>query len=296
MTGRLVLVGTPIGNLGDISERAKSALAGADVILCEDTRRTRKLLSALEVSAPTLIRLDHNNEADLLDHVIKMLESGATGVLVSDAGMPTISDPGRATVRACAEAGIRVEVVPGPTAASAALALSGLPASRYRFEGFLARKGGDRTRQVDAIARGPETTVVYESPHRVARTVADLAAACGGERPVALARELTKLHEEVWRGSLSDAVAWLAAAPDPPRGEWVLVIGGSGTDDAGAGGRTGRPGQAEPATDDDILGAIRARMSNGADRRQAVAEVASDLGVPKRRVYNLSVTAAGRGH
>src|SRR5215469_14994120 len=149
MTGHLVLVGTPIGNLGDISVRAKAALAGAEVIVCEDTRRTRKLLSALEIPAPRLVRLDQTNETELVDRVVDIVKSGVAAVLVSDAGMPTISDPGTAVVRACAQAGIDVQVVPGPTAVSAALALSGLPASRFRFDGFLARKGRDRAAQLE---------------------------------------------------------------------------------------------------------------------------------------------------
>ncbi len=275
MTGRLVLVGTPIGNLGDISMRAKAALSGADVIFCEDTRRTRKLLSALEIPAPRLVRLDQNNEADLLDRVVGIVESGVAAVLVSDAGMPTISDPGAAVVRACAQAGIDVQVVPGPTAVSAALALSGLPASRFRFEGFLARKGRDRAGQLQSIARDPMTTVVYEAPHRVARTVADLAEACGADRPVALVREVTKLHEEVWRGCLGEAAARLLAAPHPPRGEWVLVIG-AGRAISAEGGEPYQPHRAAAtASDEDILGALRVRMSDGTDRRQAVADVAS---------------------
>ena len=295
MTGHLVLVGTPIGNLGDISVRAKAALTGADVIFCEDTRRTRKLLSALEIPAPRLVRLDQNNEADLLDRVVDTVESGVAAVLVSDAGMPTISDPGSAVVRACAQAGVDVQVVPGPTAVSAALALSGLPASRFRFEGFLARKGRDRAGQLESIARDPMTTVVYEAPHRVARTVADLAEACGADRPVALVREVTKLHEEVWRGSLGDAAARLRTAPDPPRGEWVLVIGARPPNSAGAGGPDQPHGAAASPSDEDILGALRASMSDGKDRRQAVAEIASHFRVPKRRVYNLSVGRPGPG-
>jgi 16S rRNA (cytidine1402-2'-O)-methyltransferase len=289
MTGRLVLVGTPIGNLGDISERAKSALAGADVIFCEDTRRTRRLLSALAIPAPRLVRLDQNNEADLLDRVTQTIGEGATAVLVSDAGMPTISDPGAAVVRACAQAGLTVEVVPGPTAVDAALALSGLPASKFRFEGFLARKGRDRAAQLESIARDDMTTVVYEAPHRVVRTVADLATACGPDRPVAVVRELTKLHEEVWRGSLGEGADRLRAAPEPPRGEWVLVIGGRGAAFAGPASQHDGEAKGTNVSDQDIVEAVRVRMGAGVARRQAVAEVASDLRVQKRRVYNLSI-------
>jgi 16S rRNA (cytidine1402-2'-O)-methyltransferase len=295
MTGHLVLVGTPIGNLGDISVRAKAALAGAEVILCEDTRRTRKLLSALEIPAPRLVRLDQTNETELLDRVVDMVESGVAAVLVSDAGMPTISDPGTAVVRACAQAGIDVQVVPGPTAVSAALALSGLPASRFRFEGFLARKGRDRAGQLESIGRDPMTTVVYEAPHRVARTVADLAEVCGPDRQVALVREVTKLHEEVWRGSLGEASERLRTAPDSPRGEWVLVIGGRPAKPARADDPDQPHRTSATPSDEDILGALRRRTADGMDRRQAVAEVASHFQVPKRRVYNLSVGRPGRG-
>ncbi len=284
--GRLILVGTPIGNLADISSRAVSALSVADVIFCEDTRRTRKLLSALEIPAPRLVRLDQHREHGMVDYVVNLLVSGSTGVLVSDAGMPTLSDPGHEVVRACADAGIKVEVVPGPTAVSAALALSGLSASRYRFEGFLARKGRDRATQLEAVAAERATTVIYESPHRVVRTIADLSAACGHERRVALARELTKVHEETWRGTLGDAVEWLGSTPDAPRGEWVLVV--AGLAEMGADGSADRPASAD-ASDSDIGAAILERMAAGSDRRQAVADVAAQLRVPRRRVYALAV-------
>jgi 16S rRNA (cytidine1402-2'-O)-methyltransferase len=282
----LILVGTPIGNLGDISSRAVGALSEADVIFCEDTRRTRKLLSALQIPAPRLVRLDQHSEHAMVEYVVGILGSGSTGALVSDAGMPTISDPGHEVVRACADAGIKVEVVPGPTAVSAALALSGLSASRYRFEGFLARKGRDRAAQLQSVASERMTTVVYESPHRVARTIADLSVVCGKERRVALARELTKLHEETWRGALGDAVAWIGSAPDPPRGEWVLIIAGLAEMEAdGSGDRQ----VSEDVGDAAIADAIRSRMAAGLDRRQAVAEVTAQLRVPRRRVYALAV-------
>jgi 16S rRNA (cytidine1402-2'-O)-methyltransferase len=281
--GRLVLVGTPIGNLDDLSPRGRRALAEADVIFCEDTRRTRKLLSAMAIPAPRLVRLDQHLEAAMAAPVLKEVAGGAIAVLVSDAGMPTISDPGYLVVRAVADAGHPVEVVPGPTAVSTALALSGLPASDYRFAGFLPRKGTDRAAAIDGVAASPVTTVVYESPHRVARTVADLAERCGPDRPVALARELTKLHEEVWRGALAGAVAWLAGADGQPRGEWVVVV-------------AARPKDEHPveAGLDEIAGALAARLAEGADRRQAVAEVAASLGVAKRVVYDVAVSLKQR--
>ncbi len=277
MTGRLVLVGTPIGNLDDLSPRTVKALAAADVIYCEDTRRTRKLLAAVQVPAPRLVRLDQHNEGEMASRVVDTVEAGGTAVLVTDAGMPVVSDPGSLVVRAVADAGLSVEVVPGPTAVATALALSGLPGSRYRFAGFLPRKGRDRSEVLAALAHERETSVLYESPHRVARTVADLCAVCGPDRFLAAARELTKVHEEVWRGNLADAVAWLESATEAPRGEWVLVLAGA----------PDRP--AATVSDDEIAAALSARVEAGVDRRQAVAAVAVELGLPKRRVYAVSV-------
>jgi 16S rRNA (cytidine1402-2'-O)-methyltransferase len=284
MTGTLVLVGTPIGNLDDLSSRTVKALAAADVIYCEDTRRARKLLAAVQVPAPRLVRLDQHNEAEMAGRVVDAVEGGLTAVLVTDAGMPVISDPGSLVVRAVADAGLPVEVVPGPTAVSTALALSGFPASRYRFAGFLPRKGRERSELLEALAHERDTSVLYESPHRVARTVSDLCQALGSDRRIVVARELTKLHEEVWRGTLGDAVSWLEAAPDSPRGEWVLVL-------------EGVPGRSAPPSisDQDVAAALRARMEAGADRRQAVLEVAADLGLPKRRVYSVSVAPLRAG-
>jgi 16S rRNA (cytidine1402-2'-O)-methyltransferase len=279
MSGRLVLVGTPIGNLDDLSARTVKALAAADVIYCEDTRRARKLLAAVGLPAPRLLRLDQHNEGEMSPRVVDAIEGGLTAVLVTDAGMPTISDPGSIVVRAVADAGLAVEVVPGPTAVSVALAVSGLPGSRYRFAGFLPRKGRERSELLAALAEEPETSVIYESPHRVARTISDLCEACGTDRYVVAARELTKLHEEVWRGTLGDAVAWLESAADPPRGEWVLVLAGT---PAGSG--------ASEVSDGEIAIALTNRMGAGADRRQAVVEVAAELGLPKRRVYAVSVS------
>ncbi len=277
MTGRLVLVGTPIGNLDDLSARTVKALAAADVIYCEDTRRARKLLAAVQVPAPRLVRLDQHNEGEMASRVVDAVQGGVTAVLVTDAGMPVVSDPGSLVVRAVADARLPVEVVPGPTAVATALALSGLPGSRYRFAGFLPRKGRDRSEVMAALARERETSVLYESPHRVARTVSDLHAACGPDRYVVAARELTKVHEEVWRGNLGDAVAWLESATEAPRGEWVLVLAGA----------PDRPAAA--VSDEEIAEALSARVEAGADRRHAVVEVAAELGLPKRRVYAVSV-------
>jgi 16S rRNA (cytidine1402-2'-O)-methyltransferase len=275
--GRLVVVGTPIGNLDDITARAVQSLRDADVIYCEDTRRTRKLLSAVGVPAPTLVRLDRHNEAFLAPQIADAVEAGSKAVLVTDAGMPTISDPGRIAVHEVAARGLVVQGVPGPSAVSLALALSGFDASRYRFLGFPPRKGRDRATFMAEIAAEPGTVVVYESPHRVARTLEDAAQECGPVRPVVVAHELTKRHEEVWRGDLGDAIEWLATRSEPPRGEWVVVFGPA-------------PAVArEEATDEEILTALG--EVDHLDRRGAVAEVAATLQVPRRRVYALAVTA-----
>jgi 16S rRNA (cytidine1402-2'-O)-methyltransferase len=275
--GRLVLVGTPIGNLGDLSPRAVDALRGADVICAEDTRRTRTLLAHAGVDAGDRLRAVHGHtEAARAREVADLVRAGRTVVYASDAGMPGISDPGERLVRACAEAGLTVEVVPGPSAVLAALVVSGLPAARFRFEGFLPRKGSDRHARLAAVAASPDTVVLFESPHRAAATLADLAAACGADRPAALVRELTKLHEEVRRGTLGDLAS--AAAAEAPRGEVVLVVGGAPP--------------AAPVDDAAVEAAVRAALAAGATSRDAAAQVAADLGVPKRRAYDVATALA----
>jgi 16S rRNA (cytidine1402-2'-O)-methyltransferase len=276
VSGRLVVVGTPIGNLGDLSRRAIDALAAADVIACEDTRVTRKLLSHAGIPAKRLVAVHEHNEASMAGRLVQLVQEGATVALVSDAGLPGISDPGERVVRAAANAGVSVEVVPGPSAALAALVVSGLPADRFCFEGFLPRKGGERGTRLASIAAERRSVVLFESPHRVRSTVAELAAVCGPDRPVAVARELTKLHEEVWRGTLGGAVAWLEQTE--PRGEYALVVGG-----LPVGRRAARPAEA------DVEAALAERLAAGDDRRAAVAGVASSLGVPKREVYDAAV-------
>jgi 16S rRNA (cytidine1402-2'-O)-methyltransferase len=273
--GRIVLVGTPIGNLGDLSPRAAAALAGAGVIYCEDTRRTRKLLSAANIPAPRLIAMHQHNEAAAAAQAVTAAGAGEVVAVVTDAGMPGISDPGGRVVRAAYDAGVAVEVVPGPSAGVMALVASGLPADRYCFEGFLPRSGAARRAAVAEVADSRRTCVVYEAPHRVTRTLTDLRDACGPDRPVAVGRELTKVHEEVWRGTLAEAVAWVASGE--PRGEWVIVVGGV-------------PDRAEPAaTDEEVVAALTARLEAGADRREAVAAVAAETGRPRRAVYQMAL-------
>lgn len=274
--GRLILVGTPIGNLGDLSPRAVETLRDADVVACEDTRRVRQLLSAAGVQAGArLAAVNDHNEAAQVHMVLERLAGGSTVAVVSDAGMPGISDPGERLVAAAAREGYEVVVVPGPSAAIAALVASGLPAGRFVFEGFLPRRGKVRSQRLRELAGERRTSVVFEAPHRVRETVADLAAALGDERPVAIARELTKKFEEVWRGTLADAVAHLAASE--PRGEYVLVVGGAPES------RASRP------DDETVADALRRRMGNGADKRSAIAEVAAELDVPKRDVYEVAI-------
>lgn len=269
----LVLVGTPIGNLGDLSTRAVDALAAADAICCEDTRRTGKLLQLAGVARPPLVVVNDHTEQDAVAGVLARLDRGERVVVVSDAGMPGVADPGERLVRAALDAGHTVEVVPGPSAAITAAVVSGLPAGRFVFEGFLPRKGSGRAERLAEVARERRTVVLYEAPHRLARTLADLAAACGGDRRVALARELTKLHEETWRGTLAEAEARVAEVE--PRGEHVVVLEGAAPD--------------EPPDDDAVRAAVRQRLDAGDSARDAAAAVAGALGVPKRRAYAVAV-------
>ncbi|MGE3619028.1 MAG: 16S rRNA (cytidine(1402)-2'-O)-methyltransferase [Acidimicrobiia bacterium] len=270
MSGALVLVGTPIGNLGDLAPRAAEAIAAADLVCCEDTRRTGRLLELAGIERRPLMVVNDHTEAGAVPVVMDRLAAGARVAVVSDAGMPAVSDPGERLVRAALAAGHAVEVVPGPSAALTALVVSGLPTARFAFEGFLPRKGSARAERLAAAAREERTVVLYEAPHRVARTLADLAGACGPARRVAVARELTKLHEEVWRGTLGDAARW-AAEREPP-GEIVLVLDGA-------------PPPAAPS-DEAIEAALRVELARGASARDAAAAVARDLGVPRSRAYD----------
>lgn len=269
----LVLVGTPIGNLGDLAPRAVEALATADAVCCEDTRRTGRLLQHAGVERRPLVVVNDHTEVRAIAGVLERLGRGEKVAVVTDAGMPGISDPGERLVRAAIDAGFVVEVVPGPSAAVSALVASGLPTGRYAFEGFLPRKGSGRTARVAEVAGERRTTVLYEAPHRLARTLADLSTACGPDRRVAIARELTKLHEEVWRGSLAEAVAWVEERE--PRGEVVLVLDAAPEPPA--------------ADEDDVVAAVRARLDEGDTARDAAAAVALALGVPKRRAYEVAV-------
>ena len=274
MSGRLVLCGTPIGNLEDMSPRAVDALRAADVVACEDTRRTRKLLSHFGIPARALVVLNEQTERRKAPEVVAEIAHGRTVVLVSDAGMPGLSDPGYRLVRACIDAGLEVGVVPGPTAVVTALALSGLAPGRFVFEGFLPRKPGDRRKRIESLASEPRTIVLFESPHRIEATLEDLRAVLG-DRRVALARELTKLYEEVLRGSLSEVAA--ALREKPPRGEITLVVEGAVRDH-----------KVEPPADE-LAARARALMEAGVDRKEAMARVAEAAGVPRRKVFDALV-------
>ncbi len=271
--GRLVLVSTPIGNLADLSPRATEALAGADAIACEDTRRTGRLLQHAGVTKRRLIVANEHTEVAAAEEIVRLLDGGATVAVVTDAGTPGVSDPGERIVAAALGAGHVVEAVPGPSAALAALVVSGLPTARFVVEGFLPRSGRARRQRLAELNGERRTTVLYEAPHRLLRTLTDLASVLGSERPVAIGRELTKRHEETWRGTLGQALERAERAE--PRGEHVIVIAGA-------------PAPA-PATATDVTSALEQALAEGLDRKSAVAAVAAALGVPKRVVYDESL-------
>jgi 16S rRNA (cytidine1402-2'-O)-methyltransferase len=275
--GRLVLVATPIGNLEDLSPRAAAVLATADLVVCEDTRRTGRLLAAAGIPKRPLLAVHDHNEARSVRTVLDHVQGGEVVAVVTDAGLPGISDPGERLVRAAAEEGLEVSVVPGPSAALAALAISGLPTGRVAFEGFLPRRGSGREERLTDLRTERRTIVLFEAPHRLARTLADLVASLGPGRRVALVRELTKLHEEVWRGTLAEALGRSEAGE--PRGEHVVVVEGGGLPEA--------------AADDELSAALEARVAAGLSTRDAVAEVASAFAVPKRRVYAIATGSTG---
>ena len=272
-TGTLYLVGTPIGNLGDLSKRAGETLASVDLVAAEDTRRTGRLLQALGVQART-VSLFEGNEAERTVVLLEALRAGQDVAIVSDAGMPGLSDPGFRLVRACAEDGIDIRVVPGPSAAISALVVSGLPTDRFAFEGFLPRKPGERRARLDSVAKDPRTLVFFESPHRVRATLRD-ALELLGDRKGALAREMTKLHEEVIRGRISEILARIGDRE--PKGEIVIVLGGAS-----------EPPAAEV---DDLLPRVRALVTAGMRKRDAAREVARAHGASANDLYRAYLMA-----
>ncbi len=267
LSGILYLVGTPIGNLEDITFRAVRILREADLIACEDTRQTRKLLDHYGISKHTISYHEHN-EAERSRELLAGLLRGTNVALVSDAGMPLISDPGYRLVRAAIENCVRVEAIPGPSALLTALAASGLPTDRFHFGGFLPAKSGQRIKALEALRDAPETMVFYEAPHRILDTLAAIEQALG-DRPIVVARELTKVHEEYLRGAAAEIRATLAAR-ESIKGEITLLIG-KGPD---------------VAADQTPLGeAVETRVAQGMSRMQAIKTVAQQRGLPKREVY-----------
>lgn len=273
MVGRLVLVATPIGNLGDLSPRAIEVLSKADVVACEDTRRTGRLLAHAGVNAPRLLVINEHTERAGAAEIADLIIDGSMVALVTDAGTPAVSDPGSKVVQAVLNVGAEVEAVPGPSAALAALVVSGLPTGRFCFEGFLPKKGRHRSDRLHALSVEPRTMVLFEAPHRLARTLGDLASALGGDRAVVIVREQTKLHEEVWRGTMADAVNRVGESE--PRGEFVLVVAGC-------------PDPPPPSAPQ-IKAALDERLADGLSRRDAAAAVAADLGVSRRVAYQISL-------
>ncbi|MFF0294397.1 16S rRNA (cytidine(1402)-2'-O)-methyltransferase [Kitasatospora sp. NPDC004615] len=281
MTGVLVLAGTPIGDVEDAPPRLRSELAEANVIAAEDTRRLRRLTQALGVT-PTgrVVSYFEGNEVARTPELVAALQDGARVLLVTDAGMPSVSDPGYRLVDAAVAAGIKVTAVPGPSAVLTALALSALPVDRFTFEGFLPRKAGDRSRQLAQIAAEPRTMVFFEAPHRIAETLAAMAEAFGAERPAAVCRELTKTYEEVKRGPLAELAAWAA---DGVKGEITVVV---------AGAPPAAPEEVGPA---ELARRVAAREEAGERRKEAIAAVATELGLRKSVVFDAVVAAKHAG-
>ncbi|MEW1995850.1 MULTISPECIES: 16S rRNA (cytidine(1402)-2'-O)-methyltransferase [Streptomyces] len=277
MTGTLVLAGTPIGDVQDAPPRLAAELAGADVVAAEDTRRLRRLTQALGVApAGRVVSYFEGNESARTPELVEELAGGARVLLVTDAGMPSVSDPGYRLVAAAVERGVRVTAVPGPSAVLTALALSGLPVDRFCFEGFLPRKAGERLTRLREVAEERRTLVYFEAPHRLDDTLAAMAEVFGTDRRAAVCRELTKTYEEVRRGGLGELAAW---AGEGVRGEITVVV--EGAPDKGA----------EEVDAGELVRRVRVREEAGERRKEAIAAVAAQVGVPKREVFDAVVAA-----
>ena len=274
MAGTLYLVPTPIGNLGDISQRMADTLAEVDFIAAEDTRVSLKLLNHLGLKKPLISYYRHNTEAGG-QAVLNRLLAGESCALVTDAGTPAISDPGEDLVALCAQNGVEVVSIPGPCALVTALAASGLPTGRFTFEGFLAMNKKNRRAHLEELAGERRTMIFYEAPHKLTATLDDLAAAFGPDRRISLCRELTKLHEEVRRTTLGEAVKWYGE--NPPRGEFVLVVEGAPET------------AAEELTMEDGLARVAALRAAGSSLRDAVKQTAKETGLPKNELYALAL-------
>ncbi|MFI9393736.1 16S rRNA (cytidine(1402)-2'-O)-methyltransferase [Streptomyces bauhiniae] len=277
MTGTLVLAGTPIGDVADAPPRLSKELAEADVIAAEDTRRLRRLTQALGVTpGGRVVSYFEGNESARTPELVEELRGGARVLLVTDAGMPSVSDPGYRLVAAAVEHDIKVTAVPGPSAVLTALALSGLPVDRFCFEGFLPRKGGERLSRLREVAGERRTLVYFEAPHRLDDTLAAMAEVFGADRRAAVCRELTKTYEEVKRGPLADLAAWAA---EGVRGEITVVVEGApetGPEELDAG---------------ELVRRVRIREDAGERRKEAIAAVAAEAGLPKRVVFDAVVAA-----
>ena len=273
MSGILYLVATPIGNLSDMSVRGVETLRQADFIAAEDTRVTGKLLNRFEIKKPSVSYHEHNKRASG-EAILRRLQAGESCALVTDAGMPAISDPGEDLVKLCAENGVEVIAVPGCCAAVTALAVSGLPSRRFCFEGFLPMEKRDRTERLEALKTEKRTSILYEAPHRLMRTLTELHEALG-DRELAICRELTKLHEQTLRLTLSEAIAHFEATP--PKGEFVLVLSGA-------------PEQTESVvSEEEALARVRALQDAGMRCKDACKQVAAETGLSKNALYALAV-------
>jgi len=292
VSGSLVLIATPIGNLGDVSQRSRDALAAADLIACEDSRHSGRLVKHLGIADPTYVVVNEHTERDACARIVDAVAAGKTVALITDAGTPAISDPGSVVVRAVLDAGLSVSAVPGPAALVMALVVSGLPTTRFVFEGFIPRSGGDRDRRLADIALEERTTIIYESPHRVVRTLTDLATACGGHRRVAVARELTKMHESVYRGRLEELAQRAADEPAFERGEITLVIAGAVVETTGEGGAAMSAAIAAEEVMERVLRAALAHLP--AAKAAAIAAAASGLGRDAAYARAVELAAARR--
>ncbi|XVV12116.1 16S rRNA (cytidine(1402)-2'-O)-methyltransferase [Actinoplanes sp. CA-131856] len=273
-SGRVVLLGAPLGNVGDASTRLREVLATADVIAAEDTRRLARLTRDLGVTVSgRVVSYFEGNDERRTPELVEALAGGAVVAVVTDGGMPSVSDPGFRLVRAALDAGYPVTAAPGPSAVTTALALSGLPSDRFVFEGFLPRTGSHRRSRLRELAAEPRTLVLFEAPHRIAGTLTDLAAIFGAERPAAVCRELTKTYEEIRRNTLEELAA--DAAREEFRGEITLVVGGAPA------------GPAQRPADEDLRAAVAEREAAGQSRRDAIQAVADEYSVKKREVYAL---------
>jgi len=274
MAGMLYLVPTPIGNLGDISQRCRETLEAVDFIAAEDTRVSLKLLNHLGIKKSLVSYYEHN-KAFKGDKIVARILAGETCALVSDAGSPAISDPGEDLVKQCAAAGITVCAIPGPCAAITALSISGQATGRFCFEGFLSTAKKSRREHLQSLQREQRTMIFYEAPHKLVSTLEDLRSAFGPDRSISLCRELTKLHEEVVRTTLEEAVE--KYTENPPKGEFVLVVAGA------------EPEEKETASETDAASHVAALMARGLSRKDAIKQTAKDLDLPKNVVYDAAL-------